>query len=119
MTGGYILLDLTKYNLESDISALADLNEDNQITKDEFDTIMKKCKLSFDTAKPLHIKTNTLYDNNSQKNINALNIYYDDDVCIIPYIDISDSNLNIADMYIHIKKYNNNYYVFATSSVFN
>ncbi len=119
MTGGYILLDFIKYTLENDVTSLDDLDEIYEISKDEFDTIMKKCKLSFNTAKPLIIKTSSLYDNNTQRNINALNIYYDDDICIIPYIDITDSSTNIADVYIHIMKHNNKYYVFASSSLFN
>ena len=114
MTGGYILLDLTKYNLEDLISSVDDLSEDYEISKDDFDAIMKKCKLSYNTAKPLFIKANQLYDNSSQKNVNTSNIFYDIDICVIPYINMASSETN---MFIHLKKYDGKYYIFVSNEV--
>ena len=110
MTGGYILLDFTKFKLDSNIESLDDLNETYEITKDEYDDIMKKAQLSQDTCKPLIIKTSGLYDDYSIQNTIAFNIYKMIDKLIIPYYDFNDNKM----AKIHIMENDGKYYAFTS-----
>ena len=114
LNGGYILLDLTKYVLENEVTDAVDIGDAVELTKDEFDNLKKVFDTSLNTGKPIVAKTGKLYDSTFQKGIMFVgNVYNDDDVIAFGYDDFVDAKR----LYIAIFKYDSKYYIAVVDSL--
>lgn len=115
MNGGYILLDLSNYDLSQSLDT-DHLDEANELTKDEYDKLISLFKYSQKSGKPILVKTGLLYDGNENLTFYIRNYTFGtftgNEALIFTYTKSTDNDTNV---YVALFKYSDGkYYLMVT-----
>lgn len=110
--GGYVILDLTDYDLSQDIddSDEASLGDANELTEDVYNELLSKIKYASNSGKPLMVVVKEIYDDAtplayfSQIRLNG-------DETFLYYFDIADT----SNRAIKFNKINDKYYLYSSN----
>ena len=112
-----IILDFSSYDISNNIASESDLDDAQEITKDEYDNFIALINKAIADNKPIYYKIGDtgLYDRSDMAGFFVASMYdFDGYVFAIPYHDFSSGSF--ANMCVAITTYNDKYYVICADT---